>query len=46
MISVWWLLVAFVGGGFAGTMLMALMNMAGDRPEQSLQVPGLHGAPW
>jgi hypothetical protein len=33
--SAWWLLVAFVGGGCAGILLMALMRMAGDLPKQS-----------
>ncbi len=35
MISVWWTLVVFIGGGCAGVMLMALMRFAGDFPEQS-----------
>ena len=35
MISGWWLLLAFIGGGSAGILLMALMRMAGDPPEQS-----------
>jgi len=35
MISAWWLLLAFIGGGSAGILLMALMRMAGDPPEQS-----------
>jgi len=35
MISVWWTLVAFIGGGCAGIFLMALMRVAGDLPEQS-----------
>ena len=39
MISAWWLLVAFVGGGCAGILLMALMRMAGDLPEQSNTCP-------
>ena len=34
MASAWWSLVAFVGGGCAGMLLMALMRMAGDLPEQ------------
>src|SRR3981081_1888357 len=37
--SAWWLLVAFVGGGCAGILLMALMRMAGDLPEQSNTCP-------
>jgi len=39
MTSAWWLLVAFVGGGCAGILLMALMRMAGDLPEQSDTCP-------
>ena len=35
MISVWWTLVVFIGGGCAGVFLMALMRVAGDLPEQS-----------
>ena len=33
MVSIWWLLVAFVGGGYAGIFLMALMRMSADLPE-------------
>jgi len=36
MISVWWLLVAFVGGGCAGILLMALMRMSAELPEESV----------
>jgi len=39
MTSAWWLLVAFVGGGCAGILLMALMRMAGDLPQQSDTCP-------
>ena len=39
MISVWWTLVVFIGGGCAGVMLMALMRFAGDLPEQSGTFP-------
>jgi len=35
MISVWWALLVFVGGGFAGVLLIALLRAAGDLPEQS-----------
>ena len=35
MISVWWALLVFVVGGFAGVVLIALMRAAGDLPEQS-----------
>ena len=34
MTSAWWLLVAFVGGGSAGILLMALMQLAGGLPAQ------------
>jgi len=34
MASAWWSLVAFGGGGCAGVLLIALMPMAGDLPEQ------------
>jgi hypothetical protein len=33
--SAWLLFVAFMGGGCAGILLMALMRMAGDLPDQS-----------
>jgi hypothetical protein len=39
MISVWWVLVAFVGGGCAGILVMALMRMSADLPEQSMHAP-------
>jgi hypothetical protein len=42
MISVWWTLVAFIGGGCAGVFLMALMRFAGDLPEQSETLPRDH----
>lgn len=35
MISVWWMLVAFIGGGCTGILLVALMRIAGDLPGQS-----------
>jgi len=35
MVSAWWLLVAFAGGGFAGVLLMALMYIAGAAQEHS-----------
>jgi hypothetical protein len=39
MVSVWWTLAAFMGGGCAGIFLMALMRFAGDLPEQSDNAP-------
>jgi hypothetical protein len=35
MISVWWTLVAFIGGGCAGLLLVALMRAAADPEEQA-----------
>jgi hypothetical protein len=35
MISIWWLLAAFIGGGWAGMLLMALMQMSADSSKQS-----------
>ena len=46
MVSFWWVAAAFIGGGFAGVLLMALMHMAGGLPEQSPKVPDLNGMPW
>lgn len=49
MVSAWWLVVAFVGGGFAGVLLMALLRLAGGLPEPSsstANVPDLNGMPW
>ena len=46
MVSIWWLLVAFVGGGGSGVLLMALLQMAGGLPEQSHYAPDLNGMPW
>ena len=39
MISVWWTLVAFIGGSCVGIFVMALMRVAGDLPEQSDAAP-------
>jgi hypothetical protein len=38
MMSIWWLLVAFIGGGWIGMLLFALMSMSRDLPRQSTQV--------
>jgi hypothetical protein len=35
MTSAWWLLVTFVAGGWCGMLVMALMQLGGDLPEQS-----------
>ena len=37
--SIWWLLAAFIAGSWAGILLVALMHMSGDSPEQSTRIP-------
>jgi len=39
MVSTWWLIVAFLGGEFAGILLMALISMADGLREQAQHVP-------
>ena len=34
MVSMWWVLVAFLGGGCAGVLVVALMYIADGLPEQ------------
>jgi hypothetical protein len=46
MLSIWWVIVAFVIGGFAGVLVMALMHMAGGLPKQLPHAPDLNGVPW
>ena len=46
MVSFWWVMAAFIGGGFAGVLVMALMQMAGGLPKQSERAPDLNGMPW
>ena len=46
MVSIWWLLLAFVGGGCAGILVTALMRMSGGLPDQSSHVPDLSGTQW
>jgi hypothetical protein len=46
MVSFWWVLAAFIGGGCAGVLVMALMHMTGGLPEQSAHVPDLNGLSW
>ena len=41
MVSAWWLLVAFLGGGLGGVLLIALMQVAGELPKASQHVPDL-----
>jgi hypothetical protein len=37
MISVWWTLFAFIGGGCAGVLLISLMRVAADAAPQSVE---------
>ena len=46
MDSFWWILAAFIGGGCAGVLVMALMCMAGGLPKQLERAPDLNGMPW
>jgi hypothetical protein len=46
MVSFWWVVVAFIGGGCAGVLVMSLMQMAGGLPEQSAHAPDLNALPW
>jgi hypothetical protein len=46
MVSSWWVLAAFIGGGCAGLLVISLMQMAGGLPEPSAHVPDLNGLPW
>ena len=47
MVSAWWVVVAFLVGGFAGTLVLALMAVAsseddlGARSEESIARDGL-----
>jgi hypothetical protein len=40
MVSVWWVLAAFIGGGCAGVLVMALMCFAGGLPEKQADARG------
>jgi hypothetical protein len=46
MVSFWCVLAALIGGGCAGVLVMALMQMSGGLPEQSAHVPDLNGLSW
>ena len=45
MISIWWLLAAFIGGGWAGMLLVALMQISADPSKQSGCALDLDGIP-
>ena len=46
MLSIWWVMAAFLAGGFAGVLVMALMQVAGGLPKQSPHAPDLNGMSW
>jgi hypothetical protein len=46
MVSFWWVVAAFFGGGCASVLVLALMNMAGGLPDPSAQRADLHGLHW
>ena len=41
MVSAWWLLAAFVLGGSAGMLVMAMMSVARDLPKKAAPTPVL-----
>ncbi len=49
MVSIWWLPLVFLVGAWAGTVVMAMMNMAGSLSDHAEDVPraaqlrGTHG---
>lgn len=46
MVTFLWILAAFVAGGCAGVVVMALMCMAGGLPPQSASPTQLKGSYW
>jgi hypothetical protein len=46
MLSIWWVIAAFLAGGSAGVLVMALAQMAGGLPEQLAHAPDLNEMPW
>ena len=46
MLSMWWVIAAFLVGGCAGVLVMALMQLAGGLPKQSAHAPDLNALPW
>jgi hypothetical protein len=44
MVSAWWLMLAFLLGGSAGMLVMAIMALAKDLPKKEmLRAPALRG---
>jgi hypothetical protein len=46
MLSMWWVIVAFLVGGCAGILVMAMMHVAGGLPKQLAHAPDLNGLPF
>ncbi len=46
MVSIWWVMLGFMGGGCAGILIVALMRMSGGLPEPSPHIPDLTGTPY
>jgi hypothetical protein len=46
MVSFWWVLAGFIGGGSLGVLVTALMQMSGGLPEQSAQTVDFGGVHW
>jgi uncharacterized protein involved in exopolysaccharide biosynthesis len=46
MVSVWWIVVAFIGGGFLGILVIALMRMARDQPKQTTNFVDFNSTTW
>jgi hypothetical protein len=44
MISAWWTLFAFIGGGCAGVLLIALMRVTVDAESRSVECCPIRGA--
>jgi len=45
MVSAWWLVVAFLAGGYAGILLMALMSISRESEEPEPESPLLDRGP-
>ena len=46
MVSAWWVLWAFLAGGYAGALLIGLMSMASrqdDKPRKAARIGNSHG---
>ena len=46
MVSFWWVLIAFIGGGWAGILVMALMQMACGFSKRFAHATDLNALSW